>query len=58
MAMKFGVNTWVWVSPLTTADVEKLVPMVKGMGFDSFLKKPFQVRQVVEAIEAATNIAA
>ncbi|MEK6704060.1 MAG: response regulator [Planctomycetota bacterium] len=31
---------------------------LKGMGFDSFLKKPFQVRQVVEAIEAATNIAA
>jgi len=25
-------------------------------GFDSFLKKPFQVRQVVEAIEAATNL--
>ncbi|MCX6048708.1 MAG: sugar phosphate isomerase/epimerase [Chloroflexi bacterium] len=32
--MKFGVNTWVWVSPLTTADVEKLVPLVKQMGFD------------------------
>ncbi len=29
---------------------------LKGMGFDSFLKKPFQVRQVVEAIEAATNL--
>ncbi|GJQ30635.1 MAG: hypothetical protein HBSAPP03_25190 [Phycisphaerae bacterium] len=25
-------------------------------GFDGFLKKPFQVRQVVEAIEAATNL--
>jgi excisionase family DNA binding protein len=25
-------------------------------GYDSFLKKPFQVRQVVEAIEAATNL--
>ena len=32
--MKFGVNTWVWVSPLTTAAVEKLVPLVKQMGFD------------------------
>ncbi len=32
--MKFGVNTWVWVSPLTTDDVEKLVPLVKQMGFD------------------------
>jgi excisionase family DNA binding protein len=29
---------------------------LKGQGFDSFLKKPFQVRQVVEAIEAATNL--
>jgi len=32
--MKFGVNTWVWVSPLTTEAVEKLVPLVKQMGFD------------------------
>ncbi len=32
------------------------VPGVRAMGFDSFLKKPFQVRQVVEASEAATNL--
>ena len=32
--MKFGVNTWVWTAPLTTEDVEKLVPLVAGMGFD------------------------
>ncbi len=41
-------------SKLTDGQVHSL----KAMGFDSFLKKPFQVRQVVEAIEAATNIAA
>jgi DNA-binding response OmpR family regulator len=29
---------------------------LRSLGFDSFLKKPFQVRQVVEAIEAATNL--
>jgi excisionase family DNA binding protein len=29
---------------------------LRSMGFDNFLKKPFQVRQVVEAIEAATNL--
>ena len=29
---------------------------LKGHGFDGFLKKPFQIRQVVEAIEAATNL--
>jgi D-psicose/D-tagatose/L-ribulose 3-epimerase len=32
--MKFGVNTWVWTAPLTTEDLEKLVPQVAGMGFD------------------------
>ena len=32
--MKFGVNTWVWTSPLTTAELEKLAPLVAGMGFD------------------------
>ena len=31
--MKLGVNTWVWVSPLTTAALETLVPQVKQMGF-------------------------
>jgi excisionase family DNA binding protein len=31
---------------------------LRVQGFDSFLKKPFQVRQVVEAIEAATNLVA
>lgn len=34
--MKFGVNTWVWVSPLTTADIETLAPKIKAMGFDQF----------------------
>jgi len=31
---------------------------LRGQGYDGFLKKPFQVRQVVEAIEHATNLAA
>lgn len=34
--MKFGVNTWVWVSPLTTDDIAELAPKVKRMGFDWF----------------------
>lgn len=34
--MKFGVNTFVWVSPLTTAAVRDLAPRVKQMGFDIF----------------------
>jgi len=32
--MKFGVNTFVWVSPCTTTAVRDLAPNVKSMGFD------------------------
>ncbi len=32
--MRFGVNTWVWVSPLTTDELRRLAPQVRGMGFD------------------------
>jgi len=32
--MKFGVNAWVWTSPLTTEELEKLAPKVAGMGFE------------------------
>jgi D-psicose/D-tagatose/L-ribulose 3-epimerase len=33
-AMKFGVNTFVWVSPCTSAAVKEIAPHVKAMGFD------------------------
>ena len=29
-----GVNAWVWTSPVTTAELENLVPHVAGIGFD------------------------
>jgi D-psicose/D-tagatose/L-ribulose 3-epimerase len=32
--MRFGVNTWVWVSPLNVDELAQLAPKVKGMGFD------------------------
>jgi D-psicose/D-tagatose/L-ribulose 3-epimerase len=32
--MHFGVNTWVWVSPLTTDELSNLAPRVAKMGFD------------------------
>lgn len=32
--MRFGVNTWVWTSPLTTKELENLAPKVAEMGFD------------------------
>jgi D-psicose/D-tagatose/L-ribulose 3-epimerase len=32
--MQIGVNAWVWTSPLTTEELEKLAPKVKDRGFD------------------------
>ncbi|KAF0111934.1 MAG: Uncharacterized protein FD147_448 [Chloroflexi bacterium] len=32
--MKFGVNTFVWISPCSTTSVKELAPRVKAMGFD------------------------
>jgi D-psicose/D-tagatose/L-ribulose 3-epimerase len=32
--MRFGVNTWVWTSPLTTNELKRLASTVKEMGFD------------------------
>lgn len=32
--MKFGVNAWVWTSPVTTEELAALAPKVAGMGFD------------------------
>jgi D-psicose/D-tagatose/L-ribulose 3-epimerase len=32
--MKFGINTFVWVSPCTTQAIRDLAPMVRSMGYD------------------------
>jgi D-psicose/D-tagatose/L-ribulose 3-epimerase len=29
-----GVNTWVWVSPLTDDELARLAPRIAGWGFD------------------------
>lgn len=34
MRRGIGVNTWVWVSPLTDASLAELAPRVRGWGFD------------------------
>lgn len=39
--MKIGVNAWVWTSPVTTEELEKLAPKVKQMGFD-WLEVPLE----------------
>ncbi len=32
--MKFGINTWVWTSPLTTDKLKDLAPKIADIGFD------------------------
>jgi D-psicose/D-tagatose/L-ribulose 3-epimerase len=32
--MKIGINTWVWVAPLRTADLDWLIPHIHDLGFD------------------------
>src|SRR4051794_26529476 len=39
--MRIGVNTWVWVAPPTTANLEWLIPHVAAMGFD-VIELPFE----------------
>lgn len=34
MTIKFGASTWIWTSPLSTAELERLAPHAAGMGFD------------------------
>jgi D-psicose/D-tagatose/L-ribulose 3-epimerase len=55
--MRFGVNTWVWVSPLTTDELKKLAPLVKGMGFD-WIEVPFESLNDLDPSEGAQIIRA
>ncbi len=32
--MKFGVNAWVWIAPMTTEGLAQVVPHIARMGFD------------------------
>lgn len=51
--MKFGVNTFVWVSPCTTAAVHELAPKVKSMGFD-ILEISCENPQLIDVQEVKT----
>jgi D-psicose/D-tagatose/L-ribulose 3-epimerase len=53
--MRFGVNTWVWASPLTTEELKKLVPHVKSMGFD-WIEVPLESLDDLNFAEAAKII--
>lgn len=50
--MKFGVNTWVWTAPLTTPELERLVPLVAGLGFD-WIEFPLEEIGSFDAARAA-----
>ena len=53
--MKFGVNTWVWTSPLTNAELEKLAPHVAGMGFD-WIEVPLESLDDLDPARGSTTI--
>lgn len=53
--MRFGVNTWVWVSPLTTEELKKLAPVVKSIGFD-WIEVPFESLNDLDFAEGAKII--
>lgn len=55
--MRFGVNTWVWVSPLTDADLKTLVSHIKQLGFD-WIEVPIEGLNDFNYTEAADLIRA
>ena len=55
--MKFGVNTFVWVSPCTTAAVKDLAPKVKAMGFD-ILEIACENPNLLDIVTIKTTLAA
>jgi len=53
--MKFGVNTWVWTSPLSTEELKGLAPKVAEMGFD-WIETPLENLDDLNYNQAATII--
>jgi D-psicose/D-tagatose/L-ribulose 3-epimerase len=54
--MKFGVNTFVWVSPCTTSAVIDLAPRVKAMGFD-ILELSIENPQLIDVQQVKSALA-
>jgi D-psicose/D-tagatose/L-ribulose 3-epimerase len=54
--MRFGVNGWVWVSPLNTENLKELAPKVKAMGFDWF-EIPLEAIGDLDYVEGAKILA-
>lgn len=54
--MEFGVNTWVWVSPVTAERLETLAPHVAELGFDR-IELPIEGTEDIDYDRAAKIIA-
>src|SRR5579859_7287997 len=50
--MKVGISTWVWLAPLTTADLTTLAPRIARMGFD-MIEIPIEGTQDIDYRQAA-----
>ena len=53
--MRIGVNAWVWSSPITTAELERLLPHVAELGFD-WIELPIEGVGDLEYGRAATML--
>jgi D-psicose/D-tagatose/L-ribulose 3-epimerase len=53
--MKFGVNTFVWISPSTTSAIVDLAPKVRGMGFD-ILEIACETPDLIDVEQVRTDI--
>ncbi len=53
--MKFGINTWVWVSPLTTGRLRELAPHIAELGFD-WIELPLESIADIDYDQAAAII--
>ena len=54
--MRFGANTWIWVAPLTDADLAKLIPHVAALGFD-WIELPLEIASSFDYTSARALIA-
>jgi D-psicose/D-tagatose/L-ribulose 3-epimerase len=53
--MRIGANTWIWVAPLTTEELQRLAPYVAGLGFD-WIELPIEAPHTFDYAAAADLI--
>ena len=53
--MRYGINTWVWTSPLTNQDLMEIVPKVAKIGFD-WIEIPLEGLDDINYAQAVTVI--